>query len=94
MPSARILTSPHSRHHPRPQIQEAKEPRHKRLKHTKNDYFVVFYGEGSFQWVPPKGVQAFTFEYDKRAKAKTAGLQGAVDEAWAALGQPRPDVGP
>lgn len=41
------------------QIQEYTTPQQRRLKHGAHDYFCVFLGESSYQWVAPSCVQAF-----------------------------------
>ncbi|KAL6775860.1 hypothetical protein ACKKBG_A18790 [Auxenochlorella protothecoides x Auxenochlorella symbiontica] len=59
------------------------------------EVFVVFYGTADYSWVPTKDCALFGTShphYTRYASTRHKGLQRAVDEAWAALGQPRPDV--
>ncbi len=56
---------------------------------------MVFYGTADVSWVPRKDVKHFSPalpDYTKHAGVRNKGLQKAIDEAWVALGRPRPDV--
>ncbi len=68
---------------------------HLAIRHGANDLFVVFYGTADVSWVPRKDLKHFSPalpDYTKHAGVRNKGLQRAIDEAWVALGRPRPDV--
>jgi len=66
-----------------------------RLRHSSSDIFIVFYGTADYSWLPISDLKLFRAnlpEYSKFAAPKKKSLQGAIDQAWVSLGQPRPDV--
>lgn len=68
----------------------------KRLKHSEDDLFCVFYGSGDFSWISRKDIKPFSASLPEYTKYAARGknnksLSRAIDSAWAALGKPRPD---
>jgi hypothetical protein len=66
-----------------------------RLRHTRNDIFIVFYGTADYSWLPMSELKLFRAnlpEYSKFAAPRNKSLQSAIDQAWVSVGQPRPDV--
>jgi hypothetical protein len=63
------------------QVEIPKE-KHKRLRHKKNDVFVVFFGENQFQWLPRDKVEPWRCpEYSERMRTKNKDAQKAIKEA-------------
>uniref|UniRef100_A0A7S1T148 PWWP domain-containing protein n=1 Tax=Tetraselmis chuii TaxID=63592 RepID=A0A7S1T148_9CHLO len=64
------------------------------LKHSEEDYFVVFYGDSNYKWLPPSHVRPFHSDYLRHSSSKNRGLQSAIDSAWEAIGKARPRLKP
>jgi len=74
------------------QVQLPSSPDFYDITHKEEDYFVVFYGDSNYKWLPPSHVRPFHSDYEARSAAKNRGLQEAIDSAWEAIGRPRPNL--
>eukprot|EP00894_Picocystis_sp_ML_P002845 jgi/Pico_ML_1/53362/g3923.t1 len=62
------------------QIAEPQEHQRK-VRHKKNDYFVVFYGENNWAWMDRNQLAPYTENYAKYSANKNKGLQNAIQLA-------------